>query len=113
VIGNGGLALSFDPEFRAPKVSGRKLVPPGHLKLEDMMGQNAALQETFFYTPVASEINDGGQTSSWPSPDEGRRLIRDFVRIERADLRREIFRFVAEMLRVQLASQRDSQRQVP
>jgi hypothetical protein len=31
----------------------------------------------------------------------GHRLIRAFLRIERADLREEIFKFVTEMLRAQ------------
>lgn len=35
------------------------------------------------------------------SPEEGRRLIWVFLRIERADLREKIFKFVAEMLRAQ------------
>jgi hypothetical protein len=39
--------------------------------------------------------------SSPPSPEEGRRLIRDFLRVERPDLREEIFKFVAKILRMQ------------
>jgi hypothetical protein len=39
--------------------------------------------------------------SSRPSPEEGRRLIRDFLRVERPDLREEIFKFVAKILRMQ------------
>ena len=35
------------------------------------------------------------------SPEEGRRLIEAFVRIEQADRREEIFKFVTEMLRAQ------------
>jgi hypothetical protein len=33
------------------------------------------------------------------SPEEGHRLIQAFLRIERADLREEVFQFVTEMLR--------------
>ena len=36
-----------------------------------------------------------------PSPEEGLRLIRDFLRVKRSDLREEIFKFVVEILRVQ------------
>ena len=36
-----------------------------------------------------------------PSPEEGHRLMRDFLRVKRSDLREEIFKFVAEILRVQ------------
>ena len=39
--------------------------------------------------------------SSPPSPEEGHRLIRDFLRVERPDLREEIFNFVAKILRMQ------------
>jgi hypothetical protein len=35
------------------------------------------------------------------SPEEGHRLIQAFLRIERADLREEVFHFVTEMLRAQ------------
>jgi hypothetical protein len=61
----------------------------------------AAVAETLGFAPDSSQAND----LSPPSPEEGHRLILDFLRIERADLRQEVFRFVAEMLRVQEASQ--------
>jgi len=67
------------------------------------MGLEAALQEAFVYSPVAPRTDDGTRLSSRPSPEEGHRLIRDFLCIERADLRQEVFRFVAETLRVQEA----------
>ena len=44
---------------------------------------------------------DRARKSSMPSPEEGRRLFQAFVSIERPDLRKEIFNFVTEMLRVQ------------
>jgi hypothetical protein len=39
--------------------------------------------------------------ASLPSPEEGCRLIRDFLRVAKPDLREKIFNFVTEMLRVQ------------
>ena len=44
---------------------------------------------------------DRARKTSLPSPEEGRRLIQAFLRIERPDLREEIFKFVTEMLRIQ------------
>ena len=38
---------------------------------------------------------------SRPSPEEGHRLIQDFLRIKRADLRDDVFKFLSEILRVQ------------
>lgn len=68
--------------------------------------------ETLDSVPGAPQVNDGlaepARRSCPPSPEEGHRLIRDFLRLERADLRQEIFRFVAEMLRVQDAGQRQA-----
>jgi hypothetical protein len=58
--------------------------------------------------PGAPQANEGlmepAQNLSPPSPEEGHRLIRNFLRIERADLRQEVFWVVAEMLRVQESS---------
>ena len=54
------------------------------------MRQSSGGEETFV-TP----------SSSPPLPEEGRRLIRDFLRVERPDLREEIFKFVAKILRMQ------------
>jgi hypothetical protein len=39
--------------------------------------------------------------SSRPSPEEGHRLVRLFLSVERAGLREEIFNFVEEILRRQ------------
>lgn len=66
---------------------------------EDMMKLAALLVETFVSAPDAPA--DRAPTFSSPSPDEGHRLIRDFLRIKRADLRDEVFNLVAEILRVQ------------
>lgn len=41
-----------------------------------------------------------------PSPEEGVRLIRDFVRVKRADHRAEIIAFVAQILVAQEGDQR-------
>jgi hypothetical protein len=72
------------------------------------MGLATAAAETLNFVPGAQLANEGlaepGQNLSPPSPEEGHRLIRDFLRIERADLRQEVFRVVAEMLRVQESS---------
>jgi hypothetical protein len=38
---------------------------------------------------------------SWASPEEGRRLVEAFLRVERRDLREEVFRLIEEMLRRQ------------
>ena len=54
-------------------------------------------EETFVHLPVTPTT----RFSSPPSPEEGRRLIRDFLRVERPDLRAEIFNFVAKILRMQ------------
>jgi hypothetical protein len=62
-------------------------------------------EETLTFVPGAPQANEGSpkpaRNLSLPSPEEGHRLIRNFLRIERADLRQEVFRVVAEMLRVQ------------
>lgn len=42
-----------------------------------------------------------GPLNSLPSTEEGLRLVQDFLRIEREDLRKSILAFVTEMLRVQ------------
>lgn len=36
-----------------------------------------------------------------PSPEQGRRLIEAFLRIQREDLREEVFKHLSELLRVQ------------
>jgi hypothetical protein len=51
------------------------------------------------FSSGAPQVND--RPTDPPSPEEGRRLIQELLRIEREDLRREIFTFVAEMLRIQ------------
>jgi hypothetical protein len=45
--------------------------------------------------------NDPKRKSSRPSPEEGHRLVRLFLSVERADLREEIFNFVEEILQRQ------------
>ena len=45
--------------------------------------------------------DDLKRKSSRPSPEEGHRLVRLFLSVERADLREEIFNFVEEILRRQ------------
>lgn len=55
--------------------------------------------ETFDSAPDASL--DRAPNFSRPSPEEGHRLIQDFLRVKRADLREDVFKFVAEILRVQ------------
>jgi hypothetical protein len=68
--------------------------------------------ETLNFVPSAPLANEGvtepARNLSPPSPEEGHRLIRDFLRIERADLRQEVFRVVAEMFRVQESSRRSA-----
>jgi hypothetical protein len=54
-------------------------------------------EETFVCLPVIPAT----QISSEPSPEEGRRLIRDFLRVQRPELREEIFNFVAKILKIQ------------
>ena len=69
------------------------------------MALNSAVEETFVYAPVApptnGELRDPTRAPSWASPEEGLRLIRDFLRIERPDLRERVFELVAEILRVE------------
>jgi hypothetical protein len=45
--------------------------------------------------------DDPKRKSSRPSPEEGHRLVRLFLSVERADLREEILNFVEEILRRQ------------
>ena len=45
--------------------------------------------------------DDLNSKSSRPSPEEGHRLVRLFLSVERTDLREEIFNFVEEILRRQ------------
>ena len=45
--------------------------------------------------------DDLKRKSSRPSPEEGHRLVRLFLSVERADLREEIFNFVEGILRRQ------------
>jgi hypothetical protein len=45
--------------------------------------------------------DDPKRKSSRPSAEEGHRLVRLFLSVERADLREEIFNFVEEILRRQ------------
>jgi hypothetical protein len=75
------------------------------LNWEDVMGFATAAAETLNFVPGGQLANEGlaepARNLSPPSPEEGHHLIRDFLRIERADLRQEVFRVVAEMLRVQ------------
>lgn len=69
------------------------------------MALNSTLEEIFVHVPAAPRTNgalsDLTSTPSWAQPEEGLRLIRDFLRIERPDLRARVFEFVAEILRVQ------------
>ena len=68
------------------------------------MGFATAGEETLDFVPDVPQANEGSREPtrnlSRPPPEEGHRLIRDFLRIERADLRQEVFKIVAEMLRV-------------
>jgi hypothetical protein len=65
----------------------------------------STVEETFVYAPVAPRANDEqGETVRKPSsasPEEGLRLIQDFLRIQRPVLRERVFEFVAEILIVQ------------
>ncbi len=45
--------------------------------------------------------DDSKRKSSRPPPEEGHRLVRLFLSVERADLREEIFNFVEGILRRQ------------
>jgi hypothetical protein len=61
------------------------------------MNLNSGAEGTLAY-------NDGRQVkskrdSSWPSPEDGRRLVQPFRRVERRDLREEVLNFVEEILR--------------
>jgi hypothetical protein len=47
------------------------------------------------------EDDDPKRKSSRASPEEGHRLVRLFLSVERADLREEILNFVEEILRRQ------------
>lgn len=69
------------------------------------MALNSTIEEIFVRAPAAPRIigepGDPTCTPSWASPEEGLRLIRGFLRIERPDLRARVFELVAEILRVQ------------
>ena len=60
--------------------------------------------------PIAEKVLDYGEDdqggmkrkSALASPEEGWRLVRAFLRVERADLREEIFDFVEEILQRQV-----------
>jgi hypothetical protein len=69
------------------------------------MALNSTIEEIFVHAPAAprtnGELGDLNRTPSWASPEEGLRLIRDFLRIERPALRARVFELVAEILRVQ------------
>jgi hypothetical protein len=73
--------------------------------MEEMMGYAFEVEEAFCSSLADPQTNDvqGGSArkSSPPSPEEGHRLIRAFVRIQRTDIREKIFNFVTEMLRAQ------------
>jgi hypothetical protein len=69
------------------------------------MDSAAAVAKTLGSAPDASQANDLSPPS--PSPEEGLRLILEFLRIERTDLRQEVFTYVAQMLRVQGAGRVD------
>jgi hypothetical protein len=57
------------------------------------------MTETLDY---ADHEQDGPKRkSSRPSPEEGHRLVRLFLSVERADLREEIFNFIEGILRCQ------------
>ena len=57
------------------------------------------MTETIDYTD--HDEDDLKRKSSRPSPEEGHRLVRLFLSVERADLREEIFNFVEGILRRQ------------
>jgi hypothetical protein len=67
--------------------------------MEGIMGFAARLIETPEFVPDASV----GPVPNLPPPlpEEGLRLIRDFLRIERPGLRERVFEFVADILRAQ------------
>jgi hypothetical protein len=69
------------------------------------MALNSTVEEVFVCALGSRRTNDEQRDPtrrpSWASPEEALRLLRDFLRIETPDLRQEIFKFVAEMLRVQ------------
>jgi hypothetical protein len=50
---------------------------------------------------MTETLDYADRKSSRPSPEEGHRLVRLFLSVERADLREEIFNFVEEILRRQ------------
>jgi hypothetical protein len=57
------------------------------------------MTETLDYTN--HDENDPKRKSSRPLPEEGHRLVRLFLSVERADLREEIFNFIEGILRRQ------------
>jgi hypothetical protein len=63
--------------------------------LEDIMGLTSAIED------ILDVGQDNRARRFSASPEEGHRLIQEFLRIDRADLREEIFKFVAEKLRAQ------------
>jgi hypothetical protein len=69
------------------------------------MALTDTVEEIFVYAaaacPTNDEQSDSSREPSWASPEEGLRLVRDFLRIERPDLRERVFEFVAEILSVQ------------
>ena len=69
------------------------------------MALASTAEETLVYAPAVARTNDEqgapARKPSRASPEEGLRLIRDFLRIERPDLRERVFEFVAEILSIQ------------
>jgi hypothetical protein len=63
------------------------------------MEPNSAVEKVLDYAD--DDQGDPKRKSTMASPEEGCRLIRAFLRVERADLREEIFGFVEEILRRQ------------
>jgi hypothetical protein len=81
-------------EFGVSRYAGARAYPG-----EDMMELAAVLVETLDSAPDAPV--DRTPNFSPPSPEEGHRLMRDFLRVKRSDLRERVFEFVAEILSVQ------------
>jgi len=63
------------------------------------MVPNPAAENVLYYADDDHGATKGDSTLA--SPEEGWRLVRAFLRVERADLREEIFCFVEEVLRRQ------------
>jgi hypothetical protein len=94
------IASALDPReealepFRAERahffIVGILLPHPGSRRLERMT-------ETLDYAD--HDEDEPKSKSSRPSPEEGHRLVRLFLSVERADLREEIFNFVEGILR--------------